>query len=202
MIELKNSIDNGASLEDIREHHFSLFVRYGNAIERIMMDKKGRRDWMTEVVIYWGPTGTGKSKRAWYEARKEFGEDEVHQGPIGKWWEGYRGQSAIILDDWYPDEQECKLGYWLKLFDRYPTLIEKKGTSAQFLAKKVWITTNQNPGQFWDGQPQDKREAWERRIVKIERMANGVWQTPEEEQRQIEELEDAEFRLALDGIDI
>jgi len=179
------------SLNEIKDNYFSQYIRYGRAIEKYMQEKKGLRQWATEVIIYWGKTGTGKSKRAWYEATKEFGIDEVHQGPVGKWWEGYNGQAAVILDDWYPDEQENKLGYWLKLFDRYPTLVEYKGSSCQFLAKKVWITTNQNPGQFWDGHQEDKRDAWNRRIVKIEHMKNGVWKTPEE-------IEDENFRLVFE----
>lgn len=179
LLEMKADIDAGMSMQEVQNAYFGNWLRYENSIQKYITQKKGRRNWMTEVVIYWGPTGTGKSKRAWHEARAEFGEEEVHEGPIGKWWQGYTGQAAVILDDWYPEEQDGKLGTWLKLFDRYPIQVELKGLSCQFLAKKVWITTNQDPNQFWDGQPQDKRDAWFRRIVKMEEMKEGVWSPSE-----------------------
>lgn len=39
------------------------------------------------VVVFWGGTGLGKSRRAWAEA----GLQAYPKDPLTKWWDGYRG---------------------------------------------------------------------------------------------------------------
>ena len=43
--------------------------------------------------VYWGPTGTGKSRRAWHEA----GTSAYIKSPLSKWWESYQGQANVII---------------------------------------------------------------------------------------------------------
>lgn len=196
MEAVKEAIDNGASIRDIQENNFSTYVKYFNGIERVFMARLGERDWKTKVVIYWGETNLRKTTRAWYEARKEF-PGSVHNGLCGKWWQGYTCQEAVILDDFYPERTDYKMDYWLRLFDSKPLNIEVKGSSAPFLAKKIWITTNQDPQEWFRGYDQTQRAAFFRRIEVIEHITEE-WKSPEE---LLQEIEDAEFRLALEGIE-
>jgi len=45
--------------------------------------------------VYWGRTGTGKSRRAWDEA----GVDAYPKDPRTKFWCGYFGQANVIIDE-------------------------------------------------------------------------------------------------------
>lgn len=47
------------------------------------------------VYVFWGRTGTGKSRRAWDEATF----DAYPKDPCTKWWDGYRGQRNVVIDE-------------------------------------------------------------------------------------------------------
>lgn len=45
--------------------------------------------------VYWGSTGTGKSRRAWEEA----GDCAYSKCPRSKFWDGYQDQSTVVIDE-------------------------------------------------------------------------------------------------------
>lgn len=48
-----------------------------------------------EISVYWGKTGTGKSRRAWQEGGlAAYGKD-----PRSKFWDGYRGEEFVVIDE-------------------------------------------------------------------------------------------------------
>lgn len=74
----------------------------------------------TKGVWIYGPSGCGKSR----SARKEY--PNAYPKLCNKWWDGYQGQKAVIMDDIGPDH-EC-LGQQLKIWtDHYSCLLETKG---------------------------------------------------------------------------
>lgn len=46
-------------------------------------------------LVFWGPTGTGKSHRAWDEA----GEHAYPKSSRTKFWDGYQGQENVVIDE-------------------------------------------------------------------------------------------------------
>ena len=98
LLVAKDMIDSGNTIKEIwqNERTFSSMVRYSKGLIEYRSIQLGDRDWETEVVVYWGKNKIGKSRRARWEAKQEFGQEEVYSGLIGKWWEGYYGQKAII----------------------------------------------------------------------------------------------------------
>lgn len=93
------------------------------------------------AIVYWGPTGTGKSRRAWDEG----GLDAYCKDPRSKFWCGYQGERHVIIDEFRGGIDIAHLLRWL---DRYPVRVEIKGSSRPLAAEKFWITSNLDP-QYW-----------------------------------------------------
>jgi len=136
------------------------------------------------VRWYYGPTGTGKTRRAYWEAHRYEGRVYV-KSTSTKWFDGYDGQENIIFDDlrssWF------EYSYLLKLLDRYPTQVECKGGSRQWKALNVWVTSPFKPNEMYEKmQENDKTDSIEqlvRRVQAVEHMPMtpfGCWTEPTE----------------------
>ena len=110
---------------------------YGN-LKRIYVDnlKPVAEEKCTHV--FWGATGTGKSKRAWEEATLEA----YPKGPTSIWWCGYAGHENVVIDEF---RGSIGISHMLRWLDRYPVVVEVKGSSVVLKAKKIWITSNLHP---------------------------------------------------------
>lgn len=95
------------------------------------------RDFKTEVFYFWGPPGSGKSRRAQIEAG--FYGGETYYKPRGDWWDGYKQHDNVIIDDFYG---WIKYDELLKITDRYPYRVPVKGGYEEFITKRIWITSN------------------------------------------------------------
>lgn len=94
------------------------------------------------VIVVWGPSGTGKSRWAFDNA----GDDYYIKAPLTKWWDGYRGQKTIIVDEF---RGVIDVSHFLKWCDRYPCAVEKKGSQV-YLNTFNWIfTSNLHPKDWW-----------------------------------------------------
>ncbi len=112
------------------------------------------------ALVFWGPTGTGKSRRAWDEA----GIQAYAKDPRTKWWCGYQGQENVVIDEFRGD---IAISHILRWLDRYPVTVETKGGSRPLAAKRIWITSNLSPSQWYLDIDVDTREALNRRLTVI-----------------------------------
>lgn len=111
----------------------------------------------TKILIYWyyGNTGTGKTKRVLDQCEPFI--------PLSfKWWEGYSGQDAVLLDDLRPGW--CAPEQLLRLLDpyRYQYRVEVKGGSRPLIATKIFITTPWHPEDFWKDVKEDPKQLMRR----------------------------------------
>lgn len=149
LLSLKRALDEGQDEKTIAtdEELFGVWTRNIKAIERYKRFRsENRRDWVTETVVYWGPPGTGKS----YRAAQEAGPDAYWLAkPLGGgalWFDGYDGQEVVVIDEffgWIQRDVMCRL------CDRYPYMVQTKGGSTPFVAKKIIITSNARPDEWW-----------------------------------------------------
>ncbi|QGH72655.1 MAG: Rep protein [CRESS virus sp. ctczB4] len=109
------------------------------------------------VQVYWGRTGTGKSRRAWEAA----GVDAYSKDPRSKFWFGYRGQERVVIDEFRGGIDVSHLLRWL---DRYPVLVELKGSSVPLAAREIWITSNVDPRNWYPDLDEETRCALIRRL--------------------------------------
>lgn len=160
---LQQAIKNGSTIKDIQENFFSSWCRYPKAIQAYADLHAEQRQWETRVIIYWGETGTGKTRTVYENAASERLEIYAHPGDM--WFDGYTGQELAIFDDF--NGSEFKLSYLLKLLDRYPMRVPIKGGYVQWKPRTVYITSNKNPDIWYSGGHPEQRRALMRRISEV-----------------------------------
>lgn len=120
----------------------SVLVPYYNAITRIRKDNLKPIAIERTVICYWGDTGTGKSRQAWDDA----GFDAYPKDPRTKFWDGYNNHENVVMDEF---RGAIDISHLLRWFDRYPVIVECKGSSQVLAAKQIWITSNLDPRQWY-----------------------------------------------------
>lgn len=112
-------------------------------------------------TVFWGRTGSGKSRRAWSEA----GLQAYPKDPCSKFWDGYRGQANVVIDEF---RGTIGISHMLRWLDRYPVLVEVKGSSVVFNATHIWITSNLHPKDWYKDLDELTTDALLRRLTIIE----------------------------------
>lgn len=127
-----------------------------------------RRDWKPQVIWFWGPTGTGKTKAAF----AAFPDPDLRYRNNGnlKWWDGYDGQPNVIIDD--IRVESIRFVELLSLLDRYEYRVENKGGYRQFLAKQIIITCPTSPTTMYWGKDEN--------VAQLLRRIDNIIKFPEE----------------------
>lgn len=107
--------------------------------------------------VYWGVSGSGKSRRAWEEA----GILSYCKSPRSKFWDGYQGEEHVVLDEF---RGGIDVSYLLRWLDRYPCRVEIKGSSMPLSMKIMWITSNLSPDLWYPDLDNDTLVALRRRL--------------------------------------
>lgn len=126
-----------------------VYVRNYSSLKRIALDNMAPQPGERQVVVYWGPTGTGKSHKAWAEATMSA----YPKPPTTKWWDGYQPEKHphVVMDEF---DGQIGITHLLRWFDKYPCVVEQKGGGCCLLAKKIWITSNIDPFLWYpEGKP-------------------------------------------------
>lgn len=134
-----------------------VLVRCYHNIKRIAVDNIQAIGIERSVIVFWGPTGVGKSRRAWDQA----GINAYPKDPLTKFWDGYNGQEHVVIDEF---RGGISIGHILRWFDRYPVIVEVKGSSTVLKAQKIWITSNINPRLWYPELDEPTQEALLRRL--------------------------------------
>jgi len=142
LIALKATIDSGATMVQIADDHFSEFLKFHKSIVTYKRLRQPKRDWPMELILYIGPSGTGKTRAV----RDAF--PNAYWKPHGKWWDEYDGQETVVFDEMYGSS--FPYTELLKLFDRYPHSVECKGATHEFVSRRIVMTSNQEPEDWYD----------------------------------------------------
>jgi len=117
-------------------------VQNYSSLRRIRADFAAPAPIVRQCFVFFGPTGSGKSKRAWDEA----GWSAYPKNPTTKFWDGYTHQQHVVIDEF---RGEVGIGHLLRWLDRYPVLLEVKGSSVVSHFTTVWITSNLEPSRWY-----------------------------------------------------
>ena len=141
------------------EHRLNDVKKYPKfrTTRELAYSRSAKRDFKTELHIFHGPTGTGKSHTAYNEA-KALGE--VYFKPEGKWWDGYNGQESVILENF---RGGLSVGFQTSLCclaDRYPMQVPIKRGFRQFISKRIYITSNMDIDEMFNDSTDLARLEW------------------------------------------
>lgn len=109
------------------------------------------------INVFWGPTCTGKSRRA----HEEAGPDSYAKDPRSKFWYGYSGEQNVIM---YEFRGGIDIAHMLRMTDRYGINVEVKNSSAPLMMVNMWITSNLDPRCWYPEVDPDTRDALLRRL--------------------------------------
>jgi len=141
---LKEAIDAGSAESDLWEINFSAMVKFSRGLREYKRVKTGSRAWKTEVTVLWGPTGTGKSKTSQDLCPNAYWKRSSAGG--GDWWDGYDNHEDVVIDEFYG---WIRWDMFLRLLDRYPLFVDTKGGAVSFVARRIFITSNTHPSDWY-----------------------------------------------------
>lgn len=144
LLKLKEDIDNGSTLLNISDDHFGSFLRYERSIKSYYLLHGGNNKPLPSVVVYYGATGTGKTRSVWDNAKDH---SDIWVYPGNGWFDGYIGQPIALFDDFYGSE--IKISLLLKILDRYPLRVPIKGGFTWWVPEEIYITSNVDPGNWF-----------------------------------------------------
>lgn len=120
LVAIKQLLDEGGSVNQVAEDYFAAWCRYRASFTTYSLMRSGKRSWQTHVRVYWGPPGTGKSRRAAFEGGEEAYWLNNTGGQV-LWWDGYVDQKIVIIDDFYGWMKHSDM---LRVIDRYPYAVQ------------------------------------------------------------------------------
>lgn len=145
---------------------FPMVIPYSKAVNyaRFLVQCERVRETPTELVILYGDTDCGKTSAA--IAMCTPGRYYVI-GADGKsmWWDGYDPDQhdTVILDEFVGSR--CPITHLNQLCDKIMLNVQTKGGFVNFLAKRLIITSNFAPEEWYKNVPESKVEALMRRVT-------------------------------------
>lgn len=134
-----------------------IYIRYYRTLVAIAADHAEPVGLEKTVYVFYGATGTGKSRRAWDEA----GPGAYAKDPRSKFWCGYRDHVNVVIDEF---RGGIDISHILRWLDRYPVNVEIKGSSRPLRATKIWITSNLHPMNWYIDLDNETKQALLRRL--------------------------------------
>lgn len=177
---------------ELFESHTNTFLRYTKGIDAIRRAQAGTVRARPELVVCIGRPGVGKTTFITSEIATSDGKlPDCHYQNDSQWWDGYTGQGTVVLDDfrgWIP------LHTFLKLIDVVPIKLPIKGSfTPWFAAKKVYISSNFCPTDWWKDCPPEQYKAITRRISKL-----VIWDIDNEIQTYLREGEKSAWDVMVE----
>ena len=152
IVKAHNSIKSGEmSVRELRQENPMLYHQYGrvlNALEEDFLATQFRCGEMTKGIWYHGEEGRGKSHALFMTEMEEIGgfdPAKVYDWNLEEEFQTYAGEEIILINE-YKGVHQIKYGVWLKLVDKWPYKIKRKGLNPfPMLAKKVIVASIFHP---------------------------------------------------------
>lgn len=132
------------TIDEVREHCPLQFIKFHNGLEKYFTKPISNRTIFSKILWLWGSSGSGKTYHATQIGETYYMKDSTY------WWNGYTGQTTIILDDFDKDNHYFKTQRdFLKLLDRYPLSVQVKCGYVNINSENIVITSEYPPTHFF-----------------------------------------------------
>lgn len=172
-------VNRKRTIKQISEECPIEYIKFHQGIEKLKFIKDSNEKEFRKLIVkvYWGDTGTNKTKTATEESSDYFKLDKANN----VWFDGYDGQDTLIIDDFYG---WLPFGQLLNILDGYPLRLEIKGGFTWAKWTKVIITSNKKVELWYTNIDYRQQEALERRITEKKEFLKI--KEKEEEEKEIE----------------
>lgn len=160
---LKTDILSGKPKSELIADHFRLALCYPRGLEQAIeaLRPPKPRNEKTFVTLLYGPPGTGKSHYCQEASPDAYWKQRDNSN--NQWFSGWDGKADIVFDDFYG---WISYDLMLRVMDKWKLLVEGKGSTINFAAKRIYITTNTTPETWWKKAPFNEEAFW-RRIDRV-----------------------------------
>ncbi|QGH73070.1 MAG: Rep protein [CRESS virus sp. ctjUS5] len=145
---------------DFKSIPSDVYIRSYSSLKKIFVDNVKPMVCSSDLRKFWGRTGSGKSKRAWEEASLQA----YPKSPTTVWWCGYQGHANVVIDEF---RGQIGISHMLRWLDRYPVLVEVKGSTVVLECSKIWITSNIAPEEWYPDLDKETQAALRRRFSQV-----------------------------------
>lgn len=142
--EVVHAIKEKATMKELIEDHTEVVAKYPRFIDLCRLEYAEDRNWKTNIIIYWGKPGTGKTRRVYEEC-----PTVKMLTWTGHFMLGYNNEDNVLFDDF--DEASMTLDMFLRLTDRYALTINVKGGERKWNPRNIYFTSNYDPHGWYDG---------------------------------------------------
>ncbi len=147
LIEFRDAVAGGKRKRDLIEDDELLkpLAKYPRLYTEIrsMFVKRSEQ---TDLEIHWGVPNAGKSTYVRNKYPEAFYLSQPRDGGKGFWWDGYDGESVVILEEFHGQMYQ---DMFCSLVNLYPLKVESKGGTLPFMATKLVICSNMDPALWW-----------------------------------------------------
>ena len=134
---IQRRLAEGRTVAEIYEEYPQIAARYPRFVDRAADYATPERTWKTEVKVFKGPTGCGKTRLA----------HELYPGiwtkPAGVWFDSYDRHPHVLIDD-FAGGRDCGISFrdLLRFLDRYPMDVPIKGV-------RRWVPESSSSPLTW-----------------------------------------------------
>lgn len=139
-----------------------VLVKYHRGMEYLLSVTAPTLRDPVQVFLLVGPSGIGKS----HYCQRRFPTAWRSVDPRLTWFDGYRGQSVVVLEE-LSAEATPNIGMLLRLLDVYPLQVPIKGGFTWWRPSEIWITSQTTPKDWYPGLAPDRQVALYRRFSAI-----------------------------------
>lgn len=144
IIAARDIINNGGSVKDVIDNDATCTYQAISVSEKMIKYVDGPKYRHVDVIWIYGPSGCGKTRMA-----MEMTDENVWISTNGlKWFDGYRGQKHVIIDD--IRNTTCEFNILLRYLDRYRARVEVKGSSVPWVPNLIILTSPGHPRDLFD----------------------------------------------------